>query len=43
MTLVTKDYINYNASGARINVALYEITSLSTEEVSDIATEVFGN
>ena len=43
MTLVTKDYVNYNASGARINVALYEITSLSTEEVSELAAGVFGN
>ena len=36
MTLVTKDYVNYNASGARINVALYEITSLTAGEVSEI-------
>lgn len=43
MTLVTKDYVNYNASGARINVALYEITSLSADEVSEIASGVFGN
>lgn len=36
MTLVTKEYVDYNPRGARINVALYEITSLTAEEVSDI-------
>lgn len=43
MTLVTKEYVNYNASGARINVALYEITSLSAEQVNEIADGVFNN
>ena len=43
MTLVTKDYVYYNPNGARINVALYEITSLSTEQVNEIADGVFGN
>ena len=43
MTLVTKDYVDYNASGSRINVALYEITSLSTEQVNQIADGVFDN
>jgi hypothetical protein len=41
MVLVTKEHAT--TAGARINVALYEITSLSTEEVSEIADDVFGN
>ena len=43
MTLVTKERVDYNPNGARINVALYEITSLSTEQVNEIADGVFEN